>query len=265
MPLALGATNIDKVYLGSTEVTKAYLGSTLVFEAPAVGNPVFNISGLAFYYTTAEDTTVRADNDPVALITDLRPSGSVSFSNTGTARPTWKTGGVNSKPYLFFDGIDDALNGSSAIFDSGDSPMTLFLLFRRTGTQSEISSIFTSNSGAGFGNTIAIFQAFISGQELRAFMGGDLNLNDSTSRWVGGKVLYSLRYTLAQTLAQSWGLVNSSASRSTSGLDLGATSSRIAPTGNTFELYSVIGFTRNLTDPEVASVRVYLETLYGDF
>ena len=33
MPLALGATNIDKVYLGSTEVTKAYLGATLVYSS----------------------------------------------------------------------------------------------------------------------------------------------------------------------------------------------------------------------------------------
>jgi hypothetical protein len=50
-----------------------------------------------------------SNNDPVGLVADPTGDGRV-LTSSGSARPVFKTGGLNGQPYLLFDGVDDVLS-----------------------------------------------------------------------------------------------------------------------------------------------------------
>lgn len=71
------------------------------------------LSGLTLWVRVAAATGF-ADNDPVGSIADLSPTNA-TITSTGSDRPLYKTGIVNGKPVLRFDGSSDCLVISESI------------------------------------------------------------------------------------------------------------------------------------------------------
>lgn len=69
------------------------------------------------------------DNDPVDTWLD-RVTGTRNWSSSGTARPTFKTGGPNGKPYLSFDSGDEMIFSNTTSTLLANTGYTMFVVIR---------------------------------------------------------------------------------------------------------------------------------------
>jgi len=134
MALKLGANSINKLYLGSTAINKAYLGATVLFSgggavpfSPAdlfTGSEtgvVYDVSDLSSMNTEPDQSgSVPAVGDVVRFIADKSGNGNDAQSPSLSASPVLRQD-ANSRYYLEFDGINDALVTQSNINVSGNS------------------------------------------------------------------------------------------------------------------------------------------------
>jgi hypothetical protein len=78
----------------------------------------------------AEDTdSLTLDTGVVSAWADT--AASVSFANTGTARPAYSATSFNGRPGLTFDGVDDYLSAESAPYPTGANPCEIWALVRQ--------------------------------------------------------------------------------------------------------------------------------------
>src|SRR5687767_7057806 len=104
MPRTFGAARIRA--LGATR-GRSYSGSG--------GTPAFDpstIAGLQLWLK-ADAITGLSDADPVTTWEDSHTSNHDATQATGAAKPIYKTGIVNGKPVVRFDGVDDFLGLTS--------------------------------------------------------------------------------------------------------------------------------------------------------
>jgi len=130
MALTLGTTPLNKIYLGSTAINKAYLGATVVFSGVFTPADLFTGSETGVFYDVSDlssmntepdqSGSVPAVGDVVRFIADKSGSGNDAQNNSSSASPVLRQD-ANSKYYLEFDGIDDALVTQSNINVSGNS------------------------------------------------------------------------------------------------------------------------------------------------
>lgn len=90
-----------------------------------------DISGLKLWLKA--DSLSLSDNDPVATWTDSSGLGNSATQATSGSRPTYKTGIVNGKPVVRFDGVDDSLAGTHGAIAI---PYTIFIVMQATGNGS---------------------------------------------------------------------------------------------------------------------------------
>lgn len=158
-------------------------------------NPFRALSNGAFYWTSAEDTTSRVNGDPVSSISDLLYGTGRTATSTLTARPTWTTGGINSKAYLAFDGTDDVLNFSSSPTGTGDVSYTVFCIFNPTSTGSDEPVYSWGTAGT---RTQAFLIARTTNQLTYGPAGDDLNIS-VTGGPFGKNLLAVTRYNSSGT------------------------------------------------------------------
>jgi len=131
MALTLGTTPLNKIYLGSTAINKAYLGATVVFSdgvftpadlfAGSETGVFYDVSDLSSMNTEPDQSgSVPAIGDVVRFIADKSGNGNDAQNNSSSASPVLRQD-ANSRYYLEFDGIDDALVTQSNINVSGNS------------------------------------------------------------------------------------------------------------------------------------------------
>lgn len=110
-----------------------YRPSTPVKDWLPRGMPIFpEIAGLTLWLKadgtlwqdSARTTPVAADSDPVGAWDDASGNNAHATQATAGNRPTYRTGIVNGKPILRFDGSSDRLGGSSA--SAATKPFTVF-------------------------------------------------------------------------------------------------------------------------------------------
>ena len=232
------------------------------------GNPIFAIPDLSFYYTTAEDLTLRADNDPITSIADLRPSGSIAFSNTGTARPTWKTGGKNGKPYLSFDGIDDVLDGSGPFLTAGNNDLSIFCVLE---TDTVFREIWSYGTGGSTGRLIGLRQHDTT--KLRNIIWSRDFENTGITTFENKSFIHEFTHQASVTTTSSNVWVDGltiTANRTDVTLNLPVTPAqiRIGRDGGTpygGKIYAFIAFNKQLTTGERTTVINHLHSLYGAF
>jgi len=100
-----------------------------------------SISGL-MSWISADTITGLNDGDPVASWLD-RTANLNNFTAAGTARPTYKTGIVNGKPVVRFDGTTDDMTGPLQSAVATVDLMQVFMVYNRrssTGSQQELLS-----------------------------------------------------------------------------------------------------------------------------
>jgi hypothetical protein len=98
------------------------------------------VTGMQVWYKA--DALSLSDNDPVSSWTDSS-GNSRSVTQSGSARPTYKTNIINGNPVVRFDGVDDYLTLAQS-FISGDS-WTIFTVSKSSSGSGPIAS----NDSAG--------------------------------------------------------------------------------------------------------------------
>ncbi len=96
------------------------------------------------------DSLVLNDGDPVSTWTDSSGNGN-TFTGVTTTRPLYKTGIINSKPAVLFDGTDDFMTGPASL---GTSGKTVFLVVQptlNTASQKTYATFIHSEAGGGPG------------------------------------------------------------------------------------------------------------------
>lgn len=91
--------------------------------------PTLPVTDLAWYYDTIDDSSF-SDGDSVSSIVGQQGARkTITFSNSGSARPTYDADGFNgSYRSISFDGVDDFLESSTHIFSAGQQPITCAVL-----------------------------------------------------------------------------------------------------------------------------------------
>lgn len=103
-------------------------------NAPSSGiNPALLLPGGTFYWDSTLQTGY-SNGDPVGSLANYYPGGTITGSQTGTARPTWQTNSLNGRPGLLFDGINDKIDFNGPLHATGDNSNSLyFLIVSRAG------------------------------------------------------------------------------------------------------------------------------------
>lgn len=124
--IALGSTELSKIYLGSTEVSKGYLGTEEIYSSGSVFSPT-DISGLKFWIKA--DSLSLSDNDPISTWAD-QSGNSNNATASLTARPLYKTNIQNSLPVARFDGSNDVMEVANTAIVGGETGMSIFMVVK---------------------------------------------------------------------------------------------------------------------------------------
>lgn len=120
-----------------------------------------DITGLAAWYKA--DALTLANNDPVASWTDSSGNARHAAQATGTKQPLYKTGSLNGKPVVSFDGVDDFVQ---AVFTL-NQPTTTFMAHKirslGTGTTKDVYDGGVGDSGVMQKNTTPAYQLYAGG------------------------------------------------------------------------------------------------------
>lgn len=116
-----------------------------------------------FYWDSLNHTGSEVDSDPVSTIPNLYSGGTITGSQTGVARPTWRTSSYNGNPSLEFDGVDDEVIFSDLLVPAGNSDFTVMGLFKRTNSATRLLGI-GDNSGTNTGLMVEL--GFNTGNSL---------------------------------------------------------------------------------------------------
>lgn len=85
-----------------------------------------DIPNLSYWF--AADSLALNDGDPVDSIPDLSATG-LTFTASGTTRPTFKVKKIGGRPAIYFDGSDDQLSHSTGFNYSGKTGLTVFAVY----------------------------------------------------------------------------------------------------------------------------------------
>ncbi len=90
-----------------------------------------------------------SDGDAVGTWTDKGPDGYDVTQSTTAKKPVFKTGIINGKSVVRFDGVDDHLRRAIAGWQSGDNTGNLFVLVRLTAPLQDNQAVVGSFDEAG--------------------------------------------------------------------------------------------------------------------
>lgn len=139
-----GVTNITN-WGGETLINTGFHGNRgLIIRGSSDAQPASTspdaVSGI-FYWFKA-DALSLSDGDSVTTWTDSSGGGRNATQSTAANKPVFKTGVLNGKPVVRFDGSNDYLDSASA---SISQPMTIFMVSRADVVKSQIR--FTLKTG----------------------------------------------------------------------------------------------------------------------
>lgn len=110
------------------------------------------------------------NNDPVGTWPNLGSAGG-NFTNTGTARPTYKTNQINGFPVVSFDGSNDRIQGALAVSNYiTASAFTIFAVIKPISVNGngannfDAAAVFTDGGGF-FGVTVKTSNDFLLYQD----------------------------------------------------------------------------------------------------
>lgn len=209
-------------------------------------------STIAWY--KADAITGLSDGDPVGTWNDSSGSGN-SISQTGSARPTYKTSIINSLPVVRFDGSDDKLL-SSPFSSAISQPNTIVIVTKSIGAGAY------AYDGLSSGNRHLLDMNGVSSQ-AGAFAGGFYNSDGGTLTPTNVNLI-TIIYNGASTQIRINGvLASGSGDCSTNpmdGLTMGATYD--GAYGN-LDIAELLICSDGLSGGDITSVESYLMTKYA--
>lgn len=121
-------------------------------ETGALRLTPFSLAGLKLWLD-ADQITGLVDADPVTTWEDQSGRGN-DVTGTGTTRPTYQTGELNSLPVVRFDGSDDVLERADALGLTGNPDLTIFVVGKANNTGEDASFILLGDSAGAAGQVI---------------------------------------------------------------------------------------------------------------
>jgi hypothetical protein len=116
------------------------------------------------------DTAVAADSDPVGSWADLSGNGRNLTQSTTNNRPVYKTGVLNGKPVIDFDGVNDSMLASFTLAQ----PITYFVVYRYDATittgNPRVFDGATGNTMSFFGSTSSTLMGIYAGSSADPFI-----------------------------------------------------------------------------------------------
>lgn len=163
-----------------------------VIRRPTASRELPDFAGLTRIEFTADSLTL-SHGDAVDSWTDLGSNG-IAATNTGTARPTYKTDSVYG-PYLDFDGIDDDLNATGLSLDMS-SGATVFVCGQATAF--DLGRGPGSGRAAAAARTLNIFgQYYVTSADFRI----DVDRNISAVQWYSFTAMNSVAEIMAARMS----------------------------------------------------------------
>lgn len=109
-----------------------------------------DVAGLALWYD-ATALTGYSNGASVGTWPDLSGNANNAIQATGTQQPTYVASGINSKPCLNFDGVDDSLLSTNTVANSGS--LYAYCVYKlNTSTPAQYSSVIE------YGNQLFVIQ-----------------------------------------------------------------------------------------------------------
>lgn len=117
------------------------------------------VSSLQLWLDATDTTTIDRDvNNKVDRWDDKSGNGNNLLQGTGTSQPLYNPLGMNNRPGLIFDGVDDSIARNITDYSVANG-VTMFLVYKSTlTTQPDLASVFAN----AVGNTSGTFQACFS-------------------------------------------------------------------------------------------------------
>ncbi len=197
-----------------------------------------------------------ADNDPVASWPDSSSAGIPATQATGTKQPLKKTGIVNGKPVVRFDGTDDWLTSATIV---QAQPITIFCVGKYRGARIGNDTLYGTSS-----NALRFFRSNTT--ELSLFSGSAIACAKTVSDLATVFHAYYALFSGAGSELRVDGGAAATGSPGTIGLataamNLGAQGSglEVGPV----DIAEFIMYSRALTTPERQTVETYLRSEYG--
>lgn len=231
-----------------------------------------DISGLGLWLK-ADAITGLSDGDPVS--TWLDSSGnSRDATGSGTARPSYKTGGPNGLPYLLFDGVNDEMSVAALSLTNNIPGFTCFMARKWRASPSALGYEFYVSTPSGTAR-VSAYAGAVSGK----FGAGGRRLDGDSFAGVTSAASVSTVYEVRTVVADyansdffqyiDGTLDGSTTSFQTTGNTSATNSLRvmIGSSGGTqfggIDCAEIIAYPRALNSTERGQVEAYLAAKYG--
>jgi len=203
-------------------------------------------------------TAVTADSDPVGRWADLSGNGRTLTQSTTNNRPVYKTGVLNGKPVIDFDGENDSMIASFTLAQ----PITYFLVYRFDATVTtgnpRVFDGATGNSMSFFSSTGSTVMGLFAGSSTDPLISMDQRTQFSVT-----EIQANGDSTAVRLNGASVGFLSSSnpGAGAPNGLRLGAFSQSSAFGNVSFA--EVLIYSSIIAESEARKVRSYLGKKYG--
>ena len=204
------------------------------------------------------ETAVAADSDPVGSWADLSGNGRTLTQSTTNNRPVYKTGVLNGKPVIDFDGVNDSMIASFTLAQ----PITYFLVYRYDATittgNPRVFDGATGNSMSFFGSTSNTLMGIFAGSSADPLISMTQRTQFSITEIQANGASTAVRVNGA---IAGFGTTNNIGASSPDGIRLGAFSQSAAFGDVSFA--EVLIYSSIIAESASRQVRSYLGKKYG--
>jgi len=203
-------------------------------------------------------TAVAADSDPVGSWADLSGNGRSLTQSTTNNRPFYKTGVLNGRPVIDFDGENDSMIASFTLAQ----PITYFLVYRYDATittgNPRVMDGASGNSMSFFGSTSSTLMGIFAGSSADPVISMDQRTQFSITELEANGASTAMRLNGASV---GFASSNNIGSAAPNGLRLGAFNASAALGNVSFA--EVLIYSSVLAESAARQVRSYLSKKYG--
>ena len=204
------------------------------------------------------DTAVAADSDPVGSWADLSGNGRNLTQSTTNNRPAYKTGVLNGRAVIDFDGVNDSMLASFTLAQ----PITYFLVYRYDATitagNPRVFDGATGNTMSFFGSTASTLMGIYAGSSADPLISMAQRTQFSITEIQANGASTAVRLNGAST---GFGTTNNIGAGAPNGLRLGAFNQ--SSTFGDVSFAEVLIYSSIIAESAARQVRSYLGKKYG--
>jgi len=220
-----------------------------------------SIPGLQLWLDASQIVGLN-DGDPVATWNDVSGNGFDFVQGTGSARPTYKTGILNGKPIVRFDGVDDKLTRANFITSAAS---TTFAVVTRSGGSAFQEVVVLGASGGSTGWVVlSASAAGGAGGNWGVYQGGWVeSLTNLSGVWK--TIRYNTDGASAFTLTTNNGTPESKTGSGFATINTSTVGGDEYNQMLTGDIAAILHYNRQLTTDEMNSVENWLLAQYAHY